>query len=69
MIGPPAKKVMVKRRQSVVIRLENLGLMVSAMGVAHEDGSVGDVIKVINADSKRVIMAQINADGSVAPVL
>jgi len=69
MMGTPGKQVMVKRRQSVVIRLENLGLMVSAMGVAQEEGRVGDVIRVANADSKRVIMAQINADGSVAPIL
>ncbi len=69
MIGVPAKAILVKRRQSVVIRLDHLGLMVSAMGVAQEEGRIGDVIKVRNADSKRVIMAQINADGSVAPVL
>ncbi len=69
MIGAPAKAVLVKRRQSVVIRLENLGLMVCAMGVAQENGSVGDLIKVKNADSQRVIMVLVNADGSVAPVL
>jgi flagella basal body P-ring formation protein FlgA len=69
MIGVPAKKVLVKRRQNVVIRLENLGLMVSAMGVAQEEGRVGDVIKVRNAGSMRLIMAYVNADGSVAPVL
>ena len=69
MIGVPAKEVLVKRRQNVVIRLENLGLMVSAMGVAQEEGSVGDVIRVRNAGSMRVIMAYVNADGSVAPVL
>jgi len=69
MIGLPAKEVLVKRRQNVVIRLENWGLMVSTMGVAQEAGSVGDVIKVRNADSQRLIMAYVNADGSVAPVL
>ncbi|MCP4450896.1 MAG: flagella basal body P-ring formation protein FlgA [Planctomycetes bacterium] len=69
MIGAPSKAVRVKRRQSVVIRFENLGLMVSAIGVAQEDGCVGDVIKVKNADSQRLIMARVNVDGSVAPVL
>ncbi len=53
----------------VVIRLENIGLMVSALGVAQEDGRLGDVIRVRNADSLRVIMAYVNEDGSVAPVL
>jgi flagella basal body P-ring formation protein FlgA len=69
MIGAPTQAVLVKRRQSVVIRLENLGLMVSAIGVAQEDGSVGDVIKVKNADSQRLIVVRVNADGSVAPIL
>lgn len=69
MLGLPPKEILVKRRQSVVIRLENFGLMVSAMGVAQEDGSVGDMIKVRNADSRRLIIARVNADGSVAPVL
>ncbi|MCF7972289.1 MAG: flagellar basal body P-ring formation chaperone FlgA [Phycisphaerae bacterium] len=69
MIGTPDKEILVKRRQNVVIRLENLGLMVSAIGVAQDEGSVGDIIRVKNADSSRMIMAQVKADGSVAPVL
>jgi flagella basal body P-ring formation protein FlgA len=68
MLGTPEKEILVKRRQSVVIRLENLGLMVSAMGVAQDEGCVGEVIRVKNADSNRIIMAQVNADGSVSPV-
>ena len=63
MIGRPAKAVLVKRRQTVVIRLENLGLMVSAMAVAQEDGSVGDVIKVKNAIPVRSPRAGITRSG------
>lgn len=69
MIGVPSKAILVKRRQSVLIRLDHLGFTMSVNGVAQEDGSMGDIIKVKNADSNRLIMAQINADGSVAPVL
>jgi flagella basal body P-ring formation protein FlgA len=59
----------VKRNQTVIIRIERPGLLITAVGKTMEDGKAGDYIKVRNADSQRIILAKINADGSVEPVL
>jgi flagella basal body P-ring formation protein FlgA len=69
MIGPVEPPVLVKRRQTVVIRFEQFGLTVTAVGLAEQEGRLGEMIKVRNVDSKRIIVAEINADGTVSPVL
>jgi flagella basal body P-ring formation protein FlgA len=53
----------------VVIRIEKPGFLITAVGKAMQDGKAGEYIKVRNADSQRIILARINADGSVEPVL
>ena len=58
---------MISMTEKLVVNVSVL-LKGEPVGVAQEDGRVGDVIKVVNADSKRVIVAQVNADGSVAPI-
>lgn len=60
--------VIVKRNQNVVIRIEQPGLSISAIGKALQKGSVGEYVKVRNVDSQRVILAKINEDGTVEPV-
>lgn len=69
MVGPVETPVIVKRNQSVVIRIESPGFLITAAGVAMLDGKAGEIIKVRNADSQRIIVARINNDGSVEPVL
>ena len=69
MAGPIKPAVVVKRNSNVTIRLENLGLTVTAIGKAIQDGRVGDYIKVRNVDSQRIISAKVNEDGTVEPVL
>jgi flagella basal body P-ring formation protein FlgA len=61
--------VVVERNQAVVVRLERPGLLVTAMGKAMEDGAVGEYVKVRNVDSQRIIVARVNEDGTVEPVL
>jgi flagella basal body P-ring formation protein FlgA len=39
------------------------------MGKAMEDGKAGDMIKVRNIDSQRVVLARVAADGTVEPLL
>lgn len=68
MIGPVQAPIIVKRNQTVVIRIESSSFVITATGTALQDGKVGEHIKVRNADSRRVIIAKINADGSVKPV-
>jgi flagella basal body P-ring formation protein FlgA len=68
MAKSPQPPVVIERNQSVVIRIERAGLVVTAMGKATQQGKVGECIKVKNIDSQRVIMAKVNEDGTVEPV-
>ncbi len=69
MVGPVRAPIIVKRNQSVLIRIESPGFLITAAGTALQDGKAGEHVKVRNADSRRVIIAKINADGSVEPLL
>ncbi|MHC4644158.1 MAG: flagellar basal body P-ring formation chaperone FlgA [Planctomycetota bacterium] len=69
MTGPVKPQVLIKRKQAVLIRIEKPGLLVTAAGTALQDGCPGECIKVQNVDSKRIIMARVNEDGTVEPVL
>jgi len=64
----PRPEVVVERNQTVVVRVERPGLVVTAMGKAMEKGRLGECIKVRNLDSQRVILAKVNEDGTVEPV-
>jgi len=64
-VKPP---VILKRDQNVLIKVERLGMVVTALGTAMQDGRVGDLIKVRNLSSQRVIAAKVKEDGSVEPV-
>ena len=61
--------VRIGRNESVVIRVQMPGLVVTAMGKTLQDGHVGEHIKVRNLDSQRIILCRVNEDGTVEPVL
>ncbi len=67
MIGPVEPPVVFKRNQSVMIRIERFGLLITAMGKALEEGKVGQYVKVQNIDSGRTIVAKVSSDGTVEP--
>jgi len=69
MAGPAQSPIIVRRNQSVLIRIESPGFLITAAGVALLDGKTGENIKVRNVDSQRIIVAKVNDDGSVEPVL
>lgn len=69
MIVPASRPVVVERNRNVIIRLEKPGLLVTAIGKTLEDGRAGEHIKVRNMDSQRIIVARVNEDGTVEPVL
>jgi len=69
MVAPAQPQVVLRRNQSVLIRIETAGLLVTATGKALEEGKIGDFVKVQNVDSQRTIIVKINADGTVSPVL
>jgi len=68
MLVPRKSPIIVKRNQNVVIRIEQPGFVITAIGKTMQDGRAGEYIKVRNVDSQRIILARINEDGSVEPV-
>jgi flagellar basal body P-ring formation protein FlgA len=69
MLEPVESPTVVERNHSVVIRIERPSFVITAVGKAMQNGKIGEYIKVRNVDSLRIIVARINADGSVEPVL
>ncbi len=61
-------ELVVKRNQNVIIKVDRMGLLVTALGKTLQDGRVGDCIKVQNLSSQRIIIAKVKEDGSVEPV-
>ena len=69
MLDAAKTSVRIGRNESVVIRVEMPGLVVTAMGKTMQDGHVGEHIKVRNLDSQRIILCKVNEDGTVQPIL
>ena len=57
------------QRPGAVIQLEAGGLVVTATGRMLDEGAAGDFVRVRNVDSQRVIIAKVNEDGTVVPIL
>lgn len=59
--GPPV----VRARQRVTMTARVGALVVTAAGESHQDGRVGEVIRVENVDSKKVLRARVTGPGRV----
>jgi flagellar basal body P-ring formation protein FlgA len=68
MANAPQTPAVVLRNESVLIRLQRPGLMLTANGVALQEARAGEYVKVRNADSNRVIICKVCADGTVEPM-
>jgi flagella basal body P-ring formation protein FlgA len=55
----------VNRGESIDVVSVGSDFIVSMKGVAQESGSVGDMIKVLNANSKKIIMGKVSGSGKV----
>lgn len=69
MVGPVKPPILVKRNQNVVIRIDAGGLAITAVGRMIDEGAAGDIVRVRNVNSQRVITARVNEDGTVEPIL
>jgi flagella basal body P-ring formation protein FlgA len=69
LVASAKPKVVLKRNQTVLIRIEKPGFLVTAVGKAMQDGCVGEYIKVRNVDSKRIVLARVKHDATVEPVI
>jgi flagellar basal body P-ring formation protein FlgA len=69
MAGAAQSPVVVLRNETVVIRIQQPGLTVTAVGVALQEARAGEFVRVRNADSSRIVICKVNGDGTVEPVL
>ena len=60
-----SRPLLVSRGMSVVLRLEDTGLVLMATGQAIEDGALGDRIHVLNPSSRAVLVARITGTAAV----
>ena len=60
--------ILVKQNETVKIKIVGDGWSISALGRAMEKATEGQVIKVRNIDSKKVIMCKIDSAGDAIPV-
>lgn len=62
-------EILIKRNNLVVIKIQTQALSITVTGQALGQGSFGELIRVKNIDSNRIIVCRINHDGTVSPVL
>jgi len=62
-------QIIVRRGQTVVMRIKGLGFTLSTIGQVLKDGAAGDFIKVRNIDTKRIVSAKVQFDGTVTPIV
>ncbi|CCG40359.1 flagellar basal body P-ring formation chaperone FlgA [Magnetospirillum molischianum] len=62
------KPISVAKNSAVTIIVRTPFMVLSAQGRATEDGSVGDVIRVTNAQSKQVVDARVEGPGQVSVI-
>jgi flagella basal body P-ring formation protein FlgA len=56
---------LIKSRQAVTMRLDNGPIQIVAKGIAKQNGSLGDVIRIENPSSKREVLARVIASDTV----
>lgn len=57
--------ILVRRGSLVIIRLVTANMSLTARGKAMEDGSLGDVIRVVNQSSNKTIQVEVVAENEV----
>lgn len=62
-LGPPT---VVSRNQPVVLVFAGAGLRIEAEGRALDRGSVGDNVRAMNLASRRTVLGEVLADGTIS---
>lgn len=70
LLEPRQEPIVIRRRQNVMVRLDNGALFISALGEALDDGHIGELIRVRRGrrPEERIIVCRVIADGTVEPV-
>jgi len=61
----PLNEILVKNRQRVSLVVKKGTLSISTVGEAQQDGKLGDTIKVLNIDSKKIVSGRISAMNTI----
>ena len=61
--------LLVRRNQTVLMRVQGFGFVVTAIGQALQDGHCGQYIRVRNVDTRRIVTAKVTFDGTVEPLM
>lgn len=69
LVMQPKPEILIKRNALVVIKIETAALTLTADGKSLGEGGFGEMIKVKNIDSKRIIICKVNYDGTVSPAI
>jgi Chaperone for flagella basal body P-ring formation len=64
--APPVSNAAIKSKDSVRLVVAVGGARIEATGEALEDGRIGQIIRVRNADSNRIVRGRVEATGIVA---
>ena len=62
------RDITIRRDQIVVMRISGAGFTISGLGKSLQDASVGDIIKVRNVDTNRIVVGRVGLDGTVTPI-
>lgn len=62
-------EIVVRRKQAVTMIVRGAGFLVQGKGEALQDGRPGDMIKVRNNSSSRIVKATVQYDGTVVPTM
>ncbi len=68
MLRSSQPETVVKRNETVVMSIDGGGFTLRWLGRALQDGRPGEIIRVRNVDSNRVVSARVAYDGTVTPV-
>ena len=69
MVFKPKPAILVKRSETVQIKIVGPTWRITTYGIALQNGRCGDAIRVRNIDSKKIIVARVDKVGDVVPIM
>lgn len=68
LLEQPKPPLLIKRNKLVRIKVQGPGWLITALGKALDDGRLGEVIRVRNVDSNKIIAGRVDELGDVVPL-
>jgi len=69
LVMQPKPEILIKRNALVVIKIDTPAILLTVKGKALGEGGFGEMIKVKNIDSNKIIICKVNYDGTVSPAI